>query len=319
MASFLVMKTVESFNGTFQTLQQAKEQTMNAFRKRIAALAILLLAGNFVHAEGINFQNLSLSEGLEKAKQENKKVFIDIFATWCGPCTYMSKNVFTDEELGAFMNEHFISLKLDGEYGDGEQLMMEFNLDAYPTMLYLDPEMTVLNKIVGGVDADELMTVGKEVLYPETSLIFQLEKKYAEGNRDREFLAQYATELLNRDREFQGVVDEFITLYPTIDLFDENEFVVFCAGVHDRTNANTQVFLKNMPALYELHDEFVLTKLNMIFEGIITDAIDMENKSLIRSETEAIYEDYRLFYEEEAIELDELVEMMNDMYDEGTI
>ncbi len=292
---------------------------MNAFRKRITALAMVLLVGNFAHAEGIKFQDLSLSEGLEKAARENKKVFIDVFATWCGPCTYMSKNVFTDGDLGAFMNEHFISLKLDGEFGDGEQLMEQFNLDSYPTMLFLDPEMALLNKIVGAVDAEELIVAGNEVLFPETSLIFQLDKKYAEGNRDREFLAQYAIELLNKDREFQDVVDEFVALYPSIDLLDENEFIVFCAGVHDRTDPNLQAFLKRMDELFEIHGEYVLTKLNMIFEGIITDAIDMENKSLIRSETEAIYEDYRLFYEEEAIELDELVEMMNEMYDEGTI
>jgi thiol-disulfide isomerase/thioredoxin len=313
------MKTVESFNGTFHTIKQAKEQTMNAFKKCTAALAMILMTGNFVHAKGIDFQDLTLSEGLEKARLENKKVFIDIYATWCGPCKYMTNNVFPDEDLGAFMNEHFISLKLDGEYGDGEQLMIEFNLDAYPTMLFLDPDKTVLNKIVGGVDVDELKAVGNEVLFPETSLIFQLDKKYAEGGRDREFLSQYAIELLNRDREFQGVMDEFIALYPTIDLFDENEFIVFCAGVHERSNVNSQVFLKNMTELYDLHGDFVITKLNMIFEGIVTDAIDIENKSLIESETEAIYEDYQLFYAEDAVTLDELVEMMNEMYDEGTL
>ena len=313
------MKTVESFNGAFHTLQQAKEQTMNAFKKHIAALAMILLAGNFAYAEGINFQNLSLSEGLEKAQRENKKVFIDVFATWCGPCTFMSKNVFTDDDLGAFMNEHFISLKLDGEYGDGEQLMIDFNLDSYPTMLFLDPEMALLNKIVGAVDAEELKAAGNEVLFPETSLIFQLDKKYAEGNRDREFLADYAIELLNKEREFQGVVDEFVALYPTIDLFNENEFIVFCAGVHDRTDPNLLTFLSSMDELFEIHGEYVLTKLNMIVGGIVTDAVSLEDKSLIQTETEAIYPYYEEFYAEDAISLEEMIEMMHEMYDEDTL
>lgn len=292
---------------------------MNAFRKSIVGLLMVLLSGHFAQAKGIDFQDLTLSEGLEKAKLENKKVFIDVFATWCGPCTFMSKNVFTDADLGDFMNENFISLKLDGEFGDGEQLMIDFDLDSYPTMLFLDPEMALLNKIVGAVDAQELKIAGTEVIFPETSLIFILDKKYAEGNRDREFLANYAIELLNKDREFQDVVDEFITLYPTIDLTIENEFIVFCAGVHERTDPNLQDFLKRMNELFEIHGEYVLTKLNMIMGGIVTDAVSMEDKALIQPEAEAIYPFYEEFYAEEAITLEEMIELMHEMYDEDTM
>ncbi|MBL7708461.1 MAG: thioredoxin family protein, partial [Chitinophagaceae bacterium] len=39
---------------------------------------------------GIQFQNLSWSQLLAKAKTENKLIFVDAFTTWCGPCKQMS-------------------------------------------------------------------------------------------------------------------------------------------------------------------------------------------------------------------------------------
>lgn len=289
---------------------------MKTFRKTIFALALVIISGHLAQAEGIKFENLSLEQGLAKAKRENKKVFIDVFATWCGPCKFLSSNVFVDGDLGDFMNKHFVNLKLDGELEDGEQLMIDFSLDAYPTMLFLDENGSFLNKIVGAVGADEIKLVASETIFPETSVLYQMNKKYTEGNRDRAFLAEYGVELLNRDREYQDVMDEFVALYPTLNLEDENEFIVFCAGIHERSNENTQAFIKNMPHWMELHGEFVSTKLEMIMSGIVTDAVIIEDKSWIESELQIIYPYYNEMFGEESISMDELLEIMNGMYDE---
>ena len=37
-----------------------------------------------------NFQDISFSEALKKAKEENKMVFVDCYTSWCGPCKYMA-------------------------------------------------------------------------------------------------------------------------------------------------------------------------------------------------------------------------------------
>jgi thiol:disulfide interchange protein len=45
-------------------------------------------------SKGIRFEHgLSWAQVKEKAKAENKYIFMDCYATWCGPCKAMDKNV----------------------------------------------------------------------------------------------------------------------------------------------------------------------------------------------------------------------------------
>lgn len=292
---------------------------MRSVKKILFAFAIITLSIQASFAEGIIFQDLTLKEGLEKAKKENKKVFIDVYATWCGPCKYLTKNVFIDENLGAFMNEHFVSLKIDGEKGDGLQLMRDFSLNSYPTMLFLNPEMDLLKKIVGAVGADEIETAGNEVIFPETTLIYQLEKKYEEGNRDRAFLAEYTVELLNNDGDPEKVVASFLEAYPEPNLNENNEFLVFCVGITDRDNPSMKAFLGDLANLSEIHGEFVVTKLNMTLMGIVDDAVEANDQSLLSPELEKVYPFYAAFEDEEAlVSKDEMLGMMVEMFVQET-
>lgn len=290
---------------------------MKSVKKIMFALVALLVSVQFSLAGGINFQDLSLEEGLKKAKKENKIVFIDVYATWCGPCKYLSKNVFVDDDLGEFMNENFVSLKLDGEKGDGLRLMNEFSLDSYPTMLFLNSDMDLLQKIVGAVSAEQIEAVGNEVIHPEETAIYQLEQQYKSGNRDRDVLAAYAVELLNADRDMESIVDEFLELYPEPNLKDENEFLVFCLGVNDRDHASMKAFLGDLDGLAEIHGEFVMTKLNMTLYTIVGDAIEAKDESMISTELDKVFPFYQDFVAEEAaVSKEEIKEMMIEMYTE---
>ena len=47
-----------------------------------------------------NFQELTLEKALEKAKSEHKKVFVDCYTSWCGPCKMMAEKVLPLKEVG---------------------------------------------------------------------------------------------------------------------------------------------------------------------------------------------------------------------------
>jgi thiol:disulfide interchange protein len=52
-------------------------------------------------------------KAVEAARSSDKLLFLDIYATWCGPCKYLENNVYTDENLGEYYNVSFINLKMD--------------------------------------------------------------------------------------------------------------------------------------------------------------------------------------------------------------
>src|SRR5687767_5878813 len=63
--------------------------------------------------EGIKWTTgLTWPQVLEKAKKENKYIFLDCYTTWCGPCKWMDKDVYTNDTVGQFFNEKFISVKV---------------------------------------------------------------------------------------------------------------------------------------------------------------------------------------------------------------
>jgi len=93
---------------------------------------------------------------LDRAKNENKLVFVDVYADWCMPCKMMDRDVFTDPALGRFMNENFISVKIDAEKGNGSNIASIFEVYAYPTLLFLDENGRVLERKVGAAYQTEM-------------------------------------------------------------------------------------------------------------------------------------------------------------------
>lgn len=112
----------------------------------------------------IYFQDGTFDEVLKKAKQQNKPIFVDFYATWCGPCKMMEKDEFGNEALGQFLNKNFLSYKLDGETNEGKAVAVSNNLKFYPTLLFFSPDGEVLVKESGYVTADAITSAAKKAL-----------------------------------------------------------------------------------------------------------------------------------------------------------
>ncbi|WP_449435444.1 thioredoxin family protein [Pedobacter steynii] len=72
-----------------------------------------IIAVYTAQAQGIKFEeNLSWAQIQAKAKAENKYILMDTYATWCGPCKQMSAETFPQKEAGDFINDKFVSVKV---------------------------------------------------------------------------------------------------------------------------------------------------------------------------------------------------------------
>ena len=54
-------------------------------------------------------------EALDKARDENKNIIISIGYAACHWCHVMEHESFEDAEVAGFMNDHFVSIKVDRE------------------------------------------------------------------------------------------------------------------------------------------------------------------------------------------------------------
>lgn len=115
-------------------------------------------------AEGIQFFKGTFQEALEKAKIENKPLFLDIYATWCGPCKMLKKRTFSDKEVGDYFNTNFINIAIDGETKEGRDLINNYQVNGYPTLLILNKEGKQLTKQVGFVEPHILVNFGKRIV-----------------------------------------------------------------------------------------------------------------------------------------------------------
>ena len=113
---------------------------------------------------GIQFTDEAWTAIVKKAKAENKIIFLDAYASWCGPCKLLQKNVFTRPEVGELFNKNFINVKVDMERGEGPQLARLFPLEAYPTLFFIEPSGKIVRKVIGYRTPEQLIALGKSVL-----------------------------------------------------------------------------------------------------------------------------------------------------------
>lgn len=126
----------------------------------VACLPLLLTA----QTTPTKFFKGTFSQALSQAKEQGKKVMVDCYTLWCGPCHYMSTNVFPNDTLGAYLNERFVCMKLDMEHGEGPDRAKEFKVKAYPTFIYFDADGKELNRFEGMCQKDEFIKRSQRIL-----------------------------------------------------------------------------------------------------------------------------------------------------------
>ncbi|MCB0476512.1 MAG: thioredoxin family protein [Crocinitomicaceae bacterium] len=214
---------------------------------------ILLLALFFsigLQAKGIQFEELSLDEAKSKAKKENKIIFIDYYADWCGPCKWLAKNVFTEDEVGTLFNDNFINLKINADHDDF--IGREYNSSALPTLLFIDHEGNLKKKVVGAVDKETLIAQANYVINPDSDPIAIKQKEFDGGKRDKDFLFEFAVLLSEAEIDFDFVVKAYQEANPNLDLSDITDFTFFF--LEDVRNNKSQLldkFISGFSGYYE--------------------------------------------------------------------
>ena len=166
---------------------------------RLIVLAVVLFIPSLVRAEevGVGFEtNLSWVAVKAKAKAENKYIFVDCYATWCGPCRLMREEVFQRPSVGAFFNAHFVSVSLQMDktekdsqtvqawYDDAAAISKDYGVELYPTYLFFSADGRPIHRADGAVEAKKFIQFGTDALDP-TKQYYTLVAGAAEHPKDK--------------------------------------------------------------------------------------------------------------------------------------
>jgi len=114
--------------------------------------------------DGIQFRRENWESAQASAKQENKVIFLNLYATWCAPCRKLKAKSFSNEEVGQFFNNSFINVSLDGESERGRQLMEKYSMPGFPSLLFLDGNGNIISRKAGYFAPEELLKMGNAVM-----------------------------------------------------------------------------------------------------------------------------------------------------------
>lgn len=80
--------------------------------KNIFLLLLFFTIGS-VNSQEINW--MTMNEALAAQKKAPKKIFMDVYTTWCGPCKMLDKNTFSDKEVIEYVNKNYYAVKFNAE------------------------------------------------------------------------------------------------------------------------------------------------------------------------------------------------------------
>ena len=179
--------------------------------KKILIYFFALAIVTQVSAQGeVAFFEGTWQEAFEKAKKENKHVFVDSYTDWCYWCKVMDKETFTDEKIAAYLNEEFVPIKVNMEKDFGIDVAMKFRVRAFPTSLYFSPDGELQVKQPGyEPDNDKFLDFLKEIRSDQKS------KPFAFASQDfdldyPEFYKKIYGERKDKERPKQEDVDAWL-------------------------------------------------------------------------------------------------------------
>lgn len=83
------------------------------FKNTVAVLIILLFSLNLKADDSLKWHNFT--DGLAKAKKENKILLVDFYTDWCGWCKKMDASTYKDSKVVNYLKENFVTVKINPE------------------------------------------------------------------------------------------------------------------------------------------------------------------------------------------------------------
>lgn len=263
---------------TFSRAQRAAAQQVMKNIRLSLTLSLSLLACA-LSAQGIEFFHGTWAEALEKAKSEERLIFVDAYASWCGPCKRMAAQTFPDAQAGEFFNANFLNLKIDMEKPENAEFAKKYPVNSYPTLMFIDATGKIVMKEVGGKNVEQLLETGRKALGKNDKSV-DFEKKYAEGDRDPKMLFDYVRSLNAAGKPSLKITNEYLSTQQ--DLTTEFNLKFILEGAVDADSRVFDLLVKNRAKVVAVSsEEAVNARVEKACQHTVLKAIEFKNLALL--------------------------------------
>ena len=138
--------------------------------KYFVLFSMLFFVGSMT-AQKINW--LTMNQAVAAQANNPKKIFVDMYTNWCGPCKLMDRNTFSNKDVISYINKNFYAVKFNAEGNEtinangqtftnpgydpakgykrnsSHQFTKYMGVNAYPTVLFIDEKGNLINRVKG--------------------------------------------------------------------------------------------------------------------------------------------------------------------------
>ena len=143
-------------------------------------LVLIFFSSIFISIAQNNEINwMSLEDAVEAQAKEPRKIIMDMYTTWCGPCKLLDKNTFRNTDVATYINKNYYAVKFNAEGNTNvifkdkkytnpnydaskrgrnsqHQLAGFLGVNAYPTIIFLDENGGLIAPIKGYHNPNQL-------------------------------------------------------------------------------------------------------------------------------------------------------------------
>lgn len=122
----------------------------------LLALGFLSNMKKEAHPQSSIHWEANLSSALAQASRGNKTVLLDFYTDWCGWCKKLDRETFTNKNVVNMIASNFVAVRLNAEK-EGEDEARRFGVEAYPTVVFVDPKGKEIKRIRGYLGPDAFL------------------------------------------------------------------------------------------------------------------------------------------------------------------
>ncbi len=248
-------------------------------------LGLLISGSLFTHtAAQVEFVEVTNEEEMralqQRASDQQLMMFVDVYATWCGPCKLMDQEVYTDPGVAGYMNANFVNVRLDGESEYGRVYASEQRLEGYPSMFIFSRDGEPVSRVVGFTPPEELEKTLRSTVSNFKSLT-KYRAKHERGELDEKEFAEYITVVREMgNQEEAGVLAEQYLERVMDEKLNDNDIRVV-AFYMDMEDTWWPSFSSDPKRIKRVLGEEYMMAMERIYNNTLVKAIENDNIELI--------------------------------------